>query len=176
MQKNNGAHMSYARYFAMIATSVVVMFALMYLNSYEVLGHARLSVQRIYMAVMMGAAMMGIMLGYMFSMYKNKKANAAIIVGALVILASAIWLMRNQAMIGDIEYMQGMIPHHSIAILTSERATHDDLRVQELAEEIIAAQRREIAEMEWLVQDIRENGVARTEQEAESRPVPEFTP
>ena len=176
MQKNNGAHMSYARYFAMIATSVVVMFALMYLNSYEVLGHARLSVQRIYMAVMMGAAMMGIMLGYMFSMYKNKKANAAIIVGALVILASAIWLMRNQAMIGDIEYMQGMIPHHSIAILTSERATHNDLRVQELAEEIIAAQRREIAEMEWLVQDIRDNGVARTEQEAESRPVPEFTP
>ncbi len=176
MQKNNGAHMSYARYFAMIATSVVVMFALMYLNSYEVLGHARLSVQRIYMAVMMGAAMMGIMLGYMFSMYKNKKANATIIVGALVILASAIWLMRNQAMIGDIEYMQGMIPHHSIAILTSERATHNDLRVQELAEEIIAAQRREIAEMEWLVQDIRDNGVARTEQEAESRPVPEFTP
>ncbi len=176
MQGNNGGKTNYTRFFAMIATSVVVMFVLMYVNSYEVIGHARLSVMRMYMVVIMGASMTAIMLGYMFSMYKNKKANVAILVGAVLILASAIWLMRSQAMIGDVEYMAGMIPHHSIAILTSDRATLDDLRVQKLAEEIIAAQRAEIAEMEWLLQDIRDNGVVRTEQEATDRAVPEFSP
>lgn len=175
MQENNEAQ-GYARFFAMIATSVVVMFVLMYVNSYEVLGHARLSVMRLYMVMMMGGAMMAIMLGYMLSMYKNTKVNIAIFVGALVIVSSAIWLMRSQTLIADVEYMEGMIPHHSIAILTSERATHNDVRVQELAEDIIAAQRREIAEMDWLVQDIKDNGVARTEQEAADRAVPEFSP
>jgi uncharacterized protein (DUF305 family) len=44
-----------------------------------------------------------------------------------------------------------MIPHHSIAILTSERATLDDPRVRKLADGIITAQRREIAEMKALL-------------------------
>lgn len=72
--------------------------------------------------------------------------------------------------------MKAMIPHHSIAILTSERAEITDARVQELAGEIVEAQRREIAEMEWLIDDIAENGEATTEEEAAARPVPDFSP
>lgn len=72
--------------------------------------------------------------------------------------------------------MRAMIPHHSIAILTSERSNIDDVRVRELAEEIITSQRREIAEMDWLIDDIGENGVARTESEASTRLVPDFGP
>ena len=71
--------------------------------------------------------------------------------------------------------MEGMIPHHSIAILTSERAQIEDPRVRELADEIIEAQRKEIKEMEWLIEDIKANGVAQTQAEAEARPVPEFS-
>jgi hypothetical protein len=71
--------------------------------------------------------------------------------------------------------MEGMIPHHSIAILTSERARIEDPRVRKLADEIIEAQRREIREMEWLISDIRTNGVATTQPEADARPVPEFS-
>jgi uncharacterized protein (DUF305 family) len=67
-----------------------------------------------------------------------------------------------------------MIPHHSIAILTSERANIDDVRVRELADEIIRAQRREIKEMEWLIDDIAANGTAENQAEAETRPVPDF--
>ena len=67
-----------------------------------------------------------------------------------------------------------MIPHHSIAIMTSERAGIEDMRVRMLANEIIRAQRREIDEMRWLLDDIDENGVAATLAEAEARPVPEF--
>jgi uncharacterized protein (DUF305 family) len=71
--------------------------------------------------------------------------------------------------------MEGMIPHHSIAILTSERAQIEDLRVLKLADGIIEAQVKEINEMEWLIEDIRNNGVAVTQEEADARPVPAFT-
>ena len=67
-----------------------------------------------------------------------------------------------------------MIPHHSIAILTSERSEITDLRVRELADGIIQAQRKEIKEMDWLLKDIAKNGKATTESEALKRPVPNF--
>ena len=47
----------------------------------------------------------------------------------------------------DVDYMKAMIPHHSIAILTSERADIKDPEVRRLADEIIKAQKKEIAEM-----------------------------
>ena len=86
-----------------------------------------------------------------------------------------MWLVRSQVTVTGVDYMEGVIPHHSIAILTSERARIDDVRVRELADEIIAAQRREIREMEWLIADIRANGEATTEAEAAVRPVPDFS-
>ena len=70
--------------------------------------------------------------------------------------------------------MKAMIPHHSIAIMTSERAEIDDVRVKDLANEIIKAQRREIKEMEWLINDIKANGKAVTEVDAAMRAVPDF--
>lgn len=90
-------------------------------------------------------------------------------------LIGSIWLSRSQATIDDVDYMKGMIPHHSIAILTSERAGIEDVRVQNLAKEIMDAQRIEIKEMEWLIKDIRANGIAETQQEAEASPVPNFS-
>jgi glucose/arabinose dehydrogenase len=54
--------------------------------------------------------------------------------------------------------MRAMIPHHSIAILTSERANIRDARIRPLADEIIAAQRRKIAKMKVLIEDIESNG------------------
>ncbi len=50
--------------------------------------------------------------------------------------------------------MKAMIPHHSIAILTSERARISDPRVRKLADGIIEAQRREIDEMKFLIDDL----------------------
>jgi hypothetical protein len=164
----------YLRFGAMIATSTVVMFLLTYTNSYA-FDHVRWSEERVYMALLMGGAMAVIMLGFMWGMmYKNTRWNIAIVVGALVLAGSALFLSRSQAFVDDREYMKGMIPHHSIAILTSERADIDDLRVRELADEIIVAQREEIDEMDWLIDDIAENGPATTPEEAEARPVPTF--
>lgn len=168
-------HGSYGKFFAMIATAMIVMFLLMYLNSYQILDHAWFSETRLFMTLIMAGAMMIVMLSFMLDMYGNRAANLAIFAGAGLLLLTSLWLVRSQITVSGVDYMEGMIPHHSIAILTSERADIRDARVRELADEIIEAQHREIREMEWLIADIRSNGIAATEAEAEARPVPDFS-
>jgi uncharacterized protein (DUF305 family) len=165
--------MSYWRFGAMIATSVVVMFGIKYLSTYE-WSHVWYSETRTYMALMMGGAMGVIMLGFMLGMYSNRRINIAIFAGAAALFGLSLFLVRSQTTVQDESYMKSMIPHHSIAILTSERSELSDRRVCELAEKIITTQRREIAEMEWLIRDIDENGRARTETNADRRAVPKF--
>lgn len=171
---NHQMKASYKVFAAMIGTSMVAMFGLMYLNTYE-FSHVRWSETRFYMTFIMGAAMAVIMLTYMRGMYTNNRINLAIYLGSLVIFLLALFLVRSQTTVQDESWMRAMIPHHSIAILTSERATIDDVRVQQLAQDIIEAQRREIREMEWLLDDISENGIASTQAEADARPVPDFS-
>jgi hypothetical protein len=145
--------MSYFRFLAMIATSTVAMFALMYLNTYA-WDHVRFSETRAYAALYMGATMAIVMLAFMLGMYTNRRANMAIVVGSVLVFAVALFLLRGQVTVGDVSYMRAMIPHHSIAILTSERARITNPRVRALAVGIIEAQRREIAEMEALIADL----------------------
>ena len=165
---------NYGIFFGMVGTSMILMYFLTYLNSFQILGHAWFSETRLFMTLIMGSVMAVVMLGFMRKMYRNKAANIAIVVGAVVVFAAALFLVRSQRTVTGVDYMEAMIPHHSIAILTSERSQIVDLRVRELADEIIMAQRREIKEMEWLIADIRENGTATTEAEAAERPVPDF--
>jgi hypothetical protein len=164
----------YLRFGAMIATSTVLMFMLTYTNTYA-WDHVRWSEERVYMALLMGGAMGVVMLGFMWSMYRNLIVNIVILVAAFALMGTALWLSRSQFFVDDREYMKGVIPHHSIAILTSENADIDDLRVCELANEIIRAQREEIAEMDWLIADIAEGGEATTQAEADARRAPTFT-
>ncbi|WP_324355330.1 DUF305 domain-containing protein [Methyloceanibacter sp.] len=140
----------------MIATAIVVMFGLTYLESYAIYEHATFSETRTYMAFLMGAAMVIIMLGFMWGMYKNTVANIAIVIGGIIGFAVALYLVRSQILVDQVSYMRAMIPHHSIAIMTSERADIRDPRVRKLAAEIIEAQRREIAEMKYLIRDLEE--------------------
>ncbi|MCZ7628861.1 MAG: DUF305 domain-containing protein [Microthrixaceae bacterium] len=133
----------YWRFAAMIATSATVMLVLMYLNTYA-WDHVRWSETRFYMAILMGASMALIMLGFMLGMYRNTKLNIAIAVGAVAVFAGSLFLVRSQTTVQDNSYMRAMIPHHSIAILTSENSEISDLRVCDLAVGIIEAQRREI--------------------------------
>lgn len=144
---------NYARFGAMIATSTVAMFGLMYLNTYQI-DHVSFSETRLYMALVMGATMAIIMLGFMLGMYSNPRVNIAIFAGSALVFAGALWLVRSQETVEDVSYMNAMIPHHSIAILTSERAQISDPRVRELADGIIEAQRQEITEMKALIEDL----------------------
>jgi len=163
----------YLKFFLMIATSTLVMFVLMYLNTYQ-LSHVFFSETRTYMALYMGAMMAVIMLLFMLNMYKDKKKNITVLIASVTVFAGSLFLVRSQATVDDSSWMSAMIPHHSIAILTSERAKIKDKRVQELATNIIEAQRREIKEMQWLLNDIEKNGLAETQEQAQSRTVPDF--
>jgi hypothetical protein len=163
----------YLRFGAMIVTSMVIMYAVMYANTYQ-LSHVEWSETRLFMTLLMGSTMAVVMLGYMLGMYKNTKINIGIVVGSLFVFILGTFLVRSQNTVEDVSYMRAMIPHHSIAILTSEESEINDVRVCELTVEIIKAQRREISEMQWLIKDINENGYATSVEEAERRPVPKF--
>ena len=143
----------YRKFGAMIATSTVVMLILMYLNTYS-LDHVFFSETRLYMAFVMGATMAIVMLLFMLKMYENQSANVAILVGSVAVFALSLWLVRSQETVDDVSYMRAMIPHHSVAILTSSRAHIRDPRVRELADNIIEAQVREIDEMKRLIDQL----------------------
>ena len=141
---------SYVRFGLMMLTSFVVMYGLMFINLAQI-DHFMLSTTRTYMSLCMVAAMAIIMMSYMLSMYKNTRLNIAILVGSGVIFVAALAMLRTQTFISDEEWMHGMIPHHSSAIMTSQNADLQDPEAQQLAREIIEAQKREIAEMKRIL-------------------------
>lgn len=143
----------YLRFLAMVATATIVMYGLTYLNSYEI-DHVFFSETRLYMSLIMGATMAVVMLLFMLHMHRSTKVNLVIGAASIALFAASLWLVRSQRTVDDVSYMKAMIPHHSIAILTSERAQISDPRVRELADEIIEAQRREIDEMKNLIADL----------------------
>ena len=144
----------YLKFTLMIATSTVVMFIMMYLNTYQ-WDHVYFSETRAYMALYMGAVMAIIMLAFMGNMYKKTKINLMIYGISVILFAVGLWGVRSQATVNQVDWMQAMIPHHSIAILTSTRADIEDPRVRKLADGIIETQKKEIGEMQALIEDLK---------------------
>jgi len=152
MKSNN-----YTKFILMLVASFVAMYITMYLNTYEI-DHVYFSLTRFYMSCLGIATMAIIMFVAMRKMYQNKKKNIAIVLGSIVLFASALTLVRVQKpIVGDVLWMKAMIPHHSIAILTSERAGIKDPEVKKLAEDIIKAQKREIEEMKVMIERLQKN-------------------
>lgn len=143
----------YLRFALMIFVSTVIMFCMMYFNVLR-MDHIYFSQTRLFMALMMGAAMAIIMLLFMWRMYPSKKVNIGILIASALVFAGSLFMVRSQTAVGDVAWMRAMIPHHSIAILTSSRAELEDPRVRQLAESIIDAQEREIGEMKALIQEL----------------------
>jgi len=156
--KNSNQHSNkgnYKTFFLMLGLSFIAMYITMYLNTYAI-DHVYFSLTRFYMVCLGISTMAVIMLLFMLKMYKNKKKNIAILIGSLVLFISALGLVRAQApIVGDVLWLKGMIPHHSIAILTSERADIQDPEVRKLADDIIEAQRKEIEEMKAMIKRLQ---------------------
>lgn len=151
MENNKNTHGNpYTKFVLMLAASFVAMYITMYLNTYE-MDHVYFSLTRFYMTCLGISAMALIMFFFMKKMYKNRKKNTAILLGSMLLFSSALFLVRAQKPIGDVLWMKAMIPHHSIAILTSERADIQDPEVKKLANDIIEAQRKEIGEMKEMI-------------------------
>lgn len=146
---------SYGRFAVMVAVSTAIGFAAMYLNVYEV-DHVYFSWTRLFMALIMGGVMAAVMMLFMWNMYPNRKANRAVLGVAAVLFAAGLALARTQATVDDVSYMKAMIPHHSIAILTSTRARIEDPRVRKLADGIIETQEKEIAQMKQLAAELEQ--------------------
>ena len=141
----------YTTFFLMIGASFIAMYITMYLNTYSI-DHVYFSMTRFYMVCLGISAMALIMLLFMLGMYTNKKKNRAILLGSLVLFSTALTLVRIQKpIVGDLLWLKGMIPHHSIAILTSERADIKDAEVRKLADDIIQAQKKEIEQMKIMI-------------------------
>lgn len=143
----------YGKFGAMIATSMICMYATTYLNTYT-LDHIFWSETRMYMTFIMGSVMAVVMLLFMWSMYEKLVANIFILLVSTGIVATSVYLVRSQIFVDQLAYMKAMIPHHSIAILTSERATITDPKVKALAEQIIKAQVAEIGMMKRYIADL----------------------
>jgi hypothetical protein len=146
-------HRHYLRFLAMVGTATGIMLGLTYLNSYR-LDHVLWSETRLYMALIMGSTMTVVMWLFMREKFTNRRLNIAILAGSTLVFAISLYLVRSQATVGQISWMRAMIPHHSIAILTSERAELSDPRVRRLADQIIDSQRSEIEEMKALIAEL----------------------
>ncbi|QNM85843.1 DUF305 domain-containing protein [Polaribacter pectinis] len=148
--KENGMS-NYTKFFLMLGCSFVAMYITMYLNTYE-FDHVYFSLTRFYMSCLGISTMALIMWFFMRNMYQNKKKNIAIVFGSIVLFLGALGLVREQkSTVDDVLWMKAMIPHHSIAILTSERADIKDSEVKKLANDIIKAQKKEIEEMKAMI-------------------------
>jgi len=148
---------SWGKFAAMIATSVIAMFFLMYQLVYS-FEHVTFSMNRLVSSLVMGSVMTLIMLGFMWKMIEGVVIKAAVLVGAVVVGIAILAINRDQTLIGDEAFMKSMIPHHSIAINNARKSDIRDPRVRRLANQIIESQVEEITEMQWLLQDIDTNG------------------
>ena len=149
--------MSWGKFAAMIGTSIVIMFFLMY-QLIDSLDDAMFSVNRLIASLVMGAVMAVVMLAFMWPMYKGKTTKIAVFFGSAVLAFILLFVNRSQALIDDTGFMKSMIPHHSIAINNARKASISDPRVRKLADQIIESQVREIAEMKLLIEDIEQDG------------------
>ncbi len=157
MEQHHEMKMGWGRFAAMIATSTIIMFFLMYQLVYSA-DHAMFSLNRLLSSLIMGAVMTVVMLGFMWKMYPGQGAKVAVLVVAALAAVGLLAINRGQALVGDSAFMKAMIPHHSIAINNARKASISDPRVRELADKIITSQVREIAEMKALLRDIGANG------------------
>jgi hypothetical protein len=157
MDQHEQMGMRWGRFAAMIGTSIAIMFFLMYQLIYTV-DHATFSINRMIASLVMGCVMTIVMLAFMWSMYEGKGTKIVVLVVAALLGVLLLSVNRGQAVIGDVSFMKSMIPHHSIAINNSRKASISDPRVRALADQIIESPVREIAQMKLLIEDIGRTG------------------
>lgn len=146
--------MTHSSSYRMLAISFVLHFIIMYLVMYAMiatLDHFRLNLDNVYMTLMMAAPMTLLMVATMPSMYPSRRTNLAIAVLVVAVFGLSFWGMRTQAGIGDKELIRAMIPHHSGAVLMCGQAKLSDPELIRLCDDIIEAQKKEIAQMETIL-------------------------
>jgi len=133
-----------------LALSYVVMLAVMFVRV-DVFDNIYLSLNQVYMAGLMVAPMLGIMLAVMSRMYPNKTLNWVLIGVGVAVAAVFLICVRTHAGVGNTQFLRAMTSHHAGAILVCNKAAVTDERIKRLCGEIIESQEREIREMKALL-------------------------
>ena len=136
--------------------SWIIMYLMMFINM-DSISHYHTSLTRIYMALLMIMPMAVLMIAMMGKMYPSQKINRTIVAASIILFSVVLMALRKQEPVTDVQYMKAMIPHHSSAIMTSENAHLKDPEVRRLADSIIAAQKREIRQMEEMISRLEQS-------------------
>jgi len=151
MEKHQHHPHHYRRLTVMAGLSFIAMFILMY-AMVDVMGNVYSNLNQVYMAGLMAMPMVAIELLVMGTMYPNKRLNAALIGGSVVIGAIFFAAIRQQTLIDDRQFLRSMIPHHAGALLMCREAEVQDPEIRELCENIAVSQQREIDQMKAIMQ------------------------
>jgi hypothetical protein len=137
----------------MAALSFGAMFALMY-AMVDHFSNVFANLNQLYMAGLMAAPMVLIELLVMRAMYPDKRRNAIVAGVTLVAMAIFWFLIRQQAGIGNAQFLRSMIPHHAGAILMCEQLQADDAEIKQLCEGILRSQKAEIEQMKRRLENL----------------------
>jgi hypothetical protein len=145
-------HTPYKKLFLTIFIHFFVMYALTYVavNSFDHI--ALFSTRSFYMAVIMVAPMIILMLFFMRNMYQDKKLNIILYSVSAVVFVGSFFFIQDQIFVGNKQFLKSMIPHHSSAITMCEEASITDDEIKELCNEIISAQKKEINQMQGILE------------------------
>jgi hypothetical protein len=113
------------------------------------------NLRNFYMAVIMVAPMIFLMLYSMKHMFENKKINLILYTASILIFITGFLAIRTQAFVGNEQIIKSMIPHHSSAITMCEKANITDEELSILCDEIIKTQQEEIDQMNAILQRLQ---------------------
>jgi uncharacterized protein (DUF305 family) len=142
--------MMYKKLGLAILINTVLMFLITYVNIRS-LDHFYFNINRVYMAVLMAAPMVIVMMLVMRSMYERKRLNVILIAASAAVVILTVALIRTQTPVGNESFLRSMIPHHSSAILMCQESTITDPQIGELCRQIVQSQEEEIAEMKAIL-------------------------
>ena len=158
MQHNKQAHdmgnKMYLKFALMILLSFIAMYILMY-AMVDNFSNVFPNVNQFYMAGLMTMPMVLLELAIMGGMYMKKKLNIAIMIIGCILGIGFYMGIREQAGVGDRQFLRSMIPHHAAAILMVEKASLTDPEIKKLAQDIISAQEKEIAQMKAKLNEMK---------------------
>lgn len=156
--KSHDMSMDHKNHYKKLLWMMIATFIAMYILMYAMVdkfANVIPNFNQFYMAGLMSAPMLIIELLLMGKMYPDKKLNTILIGVGAALLLTFFLLIRNQAAIGDKQFLRSMIPHHAGAILMVEESELKDPEVQKLAKDIIDAQNKEIDFMKAKINELK---------------------
>lgn len=147
---DGGSAKMYLKFGAILLVSLGLMWVLS-MSMVRSIDHFYFNLSNFWMALLMVAAMAIVMLIGMWAMFKSTKTNIALLVGFAVLAVGVFALGRTETFVGNEQFLESMIPHHSRAILVCEESNITNPEIIELCETIVKTQQEEISQMESIL-------------------------